>query len=355
MKLSVDVNAPVYLLKGDDEVLLGDAVHELVHTLVGTGDRTLMVEELDAERYAHDTDGNQIGPLVDAAQTPPFLTDRRVVVGRQAAVFTTADSVAPLVAYLADPLDTTSLVLVWERVPKAGGARLGAVPKKLLDAIKACGGLVVDTGAGAGKARSQWIDEHLKDAGVKLDASARKVIEEQIGEDAGLLVGLLPTLEAVYGKGAKVTAQDLGPYLGVEGGVKPWDLTDAIDNGDVGLALDKLHRLINGSGQHPLQIMAMLTNHYGRMLALDGSGVADERGAAEVLGIKGSTFPAKKALTQCRRLGTDRLAEFTRLLAQADLDLKGAKAWPAELVVEVLVARLASRTPRPAGRGGARR
>jgi DNA polymerase III subunit delta len=30
-----------------------------------------------------------------------------------------------------------------------------------------------------------------------------------------------------------------------------------------------------------------------------------------------------------------------RLLSEADVDLKGAKAWPDELVLEVLVARLA--------------
>lgn len=345
MKISVNLNAPVYLLKGDDEVLLDDAARELVHALVGAGDRTLMVEELDAEKYTQDNGDLHIGPLVDAAQTPPFLTDRRVVVGRHGAVFTTADAVAPLVAYLEDPLPSTALVLVWERGPKAGAsARLGATPKKLLDALKKAGGEVVDTGAGQGKAKEKFIEEQFRGAGVKLDASAREAIATRIGEDAGLLVGLLPTLEAVYGEGAKLGAEDVMPYLGVEGGVKPWDLTDAIDNGKVADALDTLHRLMSGNGQHPLQILATLTNGYSKMLALDGSGVGDERAAAELLGIKGSTYPAKKALAQTRKLGSERLAEFICLLAQADLDLKGAKAWPPELVIEVLVARLASRT-----------
>jgi DNA polymerase-3 subunit delta len=355
MKLNIDLSSPIYVLKGDDDVLLEDTMVELVHGLVGDGDRTLMVEELDATRYESDSGDYQIGPLVDAAQTPPFLTERRVVVGRHGAVFSTTEAVAPLIAYLADPLPSTSLVLVWEKGPKTG-AKLNKMPTKLADAIKRSGGVVVDTGAGSGKARSQWLDEHLKDAAVKLDASARKVIEEQIGEDAGLLVGLLATLEGVFGTGAKVGAEDLTPYLGQEGGAKPWDLTDAIDRGDVTGSLEKLHRIMGSSGQHPLQIMGTLTNHYLRMLALDGAGVADEQRAAEILGIKGSTFPAKKALAQARKLGPERLAEFTVLLAQADIDLKGAKAWPPELVVEVLVARLASRTPSSSGaRSGGRR
>jgi DNA polymerase-3 subunit delta len=343
VKISVNLNAPVYLLKGDDEVLLDDAARELVHALVGSGDRTLMVDELDVEKYTQDNGDLHIGPLVDAAQTPPFLTERRVVVGRQLGSFTKAEDVAPLVAYLGDPLPTTSLVLVWEKLPKPGATK-GKQPKALLDALKKAGAEVVDTGAGTGKAKDKWLDEQFKGASVKLDGAARRLVEDRIGEDAGLLVGLLPTLEAVYGPGAKLTGEDVTPYLGVEGGVKPWDLTDAIDKGDVGGALDSLHRMMHGSGQHPLQILASLTNQYVRMLALDGSGVGDERAAAELLGIKGSTYPAKKALTQCRKLGSERLAEFVVLLAQADLDLKGAKAWPAELVIEVLVARLASRT-----------
>jgi DNA polymerase-3 subunit delta len=90
--------------------------------------------------------------------------------------------------------------------------------------------------------------------------------------------------------------------------------------------------------------MATLTNHYLRMLRLDDPDVRGEKAAAEVLGIKGSTFPAKKALTGAERLGSDRLAEVVELLARADLDLHGARAWPPDVVVEVLVARLAGRT-----------
>lgn len=353
MKLDVSLDLPVYVLKGDDSVLLEDTVVELIHALVGEDDRALMVEEFDAGKYEDVSGEYQIGPLVDGAQTPPFLTQRRVVVGRQAGVFTTKDGVAPLVAYLGDPLDTTRLVLVWEKGPKAN-ARLGAMPKSLADAVKTAGGVVLDTGAGTGKQRTQWLDQHLKDAPVKLDASARHALVEQIGDDAGLLVGLLPTLEAVFGAGAKLTADDLTPYLGQEGGARSFDLTDAIDRADVAGALDTLHRLLEGSGWHPLQVMATLTNHYNRMLALDGAGVADERAAAELLGMKGSTFPAQKALRQGRTLGPDRLAEFTRLLAHADLDLRGARHWPPELVVEVLVARLASRTPKPTRASGRR-
>jgi DNA polymerase-3 subunit delta len=96
-----------------------------------------------------------------------------------------------------------------------------------------------------------------------------------------------------------------------------------------------------GGGRHGLQIMATLHGHYARMLMLDGAAVTGEKDAAQLLGMKGSTFPARKALTQARRLGHDRVVQAIDLLAAADLDLRGAKAWPDGLVLEVLVARLA--------------
>jgi DNA polymerase-3 subunit delta len=87
--------------------------------------------------------------------------------------------------------------------------------------------------------------------------------------------------------------------------------------------------------------MATLHSHYARMLRLDGAGARSEKEAAEVLGLRGSTFPAKKALNGARALGSPGVRRAITLLAESDLALRGAQAWSNELVMEVLVARLA--------------
>ena len=338
--------APIIVVKGGDEVLLGAGLTELLHELVGTEDRALLVEELLIDTHvAPDDDGYDIARLVDAAQTPPFLTERRIIVSRHSAVFSTKDAVAPLVAYLADPLASNTVVLVWEKDPRPlRQPKLPAVPKSLLDAVTACGGSVVDTSGGTGKAQEAWITEQLRAAAVNFDASAQKLLAEHVGSELGRLPGILTTLEGVFGSGARVSAADVEPFLGVAGDIAPWDLTDAIDKGDVVDALDALQRMLVGGSRHPLQVLATLNTHYLRMVQLDSPDIRGEKMAAEVLGLKGSTFPAKKALDGAHRLGSARLAEFVALLARADLDLHGAKNWPPELVVEVLVARLAGRS-----------
>jgi DNA polymerase-3 subunit delta len=92
------------------------------------------------------------------------------------------------------------------------------------------------------------------------------------------------------------------------------------------------------------------------MLALVGDDVDGERDAAAVLG--SAPFVAKKALEQSRRLGSARIAQSINLIAAADLDVRGASALDPDVVVEILVARLARQTrPRRASRprAGARR
>lgn len=331
----------VTLVVGDEPTVLGDAVHTTVHDALAGADRDLALAQLTEDDYRVD-DHYEIAPLVDAAQTPPFLTEHRVVVGRHLGRFTKADDLAPLLAYLADPLPTTRLVLVWERGQNPRQDRHGAAPKKLVEAVTAAGGVVLDTAIGSGKAADAWLEDRLTHAAVKLDRDARALVHERFGEDRSRVIALLATLESAYGAGAKVGVEDVEPFLGEAGSVPPWELTDAIDRGDIPTALDKLTRMLGAGDRHPLQVLATLHSHYGRMLRLDGEPGLDERAAAKLLGLKGSTFPAKKALTQSKRLGSAKLRTAFALMAEADLALRGAKAWPPELVMEVLVARLAN-------------
>ena len=111
------------------------------------------------------------------------------------------------------------------------------------------------------------------------------------------------------------------------------------------------HRLLGAGGRHPFQLLSMLHKHYGAMLRLDGSGITDPAAAASVVNM--APYPARKVFDQGRKLGPERIGRAVGLIADADLDLRGVIDWPAELVIEVLVARLAqlarTRSVAPAG------
>jgi DNA polymerase-3 subunit delta len=330
-----------YLVRGDDASLVAQEVRSLIAEIVGNRDHGLVVEEIGGGPG----DELNVGAVVDACLTPPFLIDRRVVVVRDVGRLSTGD--APrLVEVVDSPLPTTVLVLV-------GGG--GTVPAPLVKAIKAHGRIVEVTTTKAGE-RKAWLHDHLRGAPVKLEPAAENLLVRHVGEDLGRVEGLLGALGAAYGEGARISVDDLTPYLGEAGNVPRYELTDAIDRGEPGLALVVLHRMLEAGGLAPIQIVATLHGHFANMLALDGDDITGEGDAAAALGV--APFVAKKALEQSRRLGSSKIADAINLIARADLAVRGESGLSDELVVEVLVARLArltrpTRSARPSRSGGA--
>jgi DNA polymerase-3 subunit delta len=326
-----------WLVDGEDPTLVADEVRRLVSKLAG-GDPALTVEDFWGDEV-------DLEAVAGACATPPFLADRRVVVLRDAGRFS-ADDVRPLLAYLEDPLPTTSLIVA------AGGG--GRIATKLANAIKKVGEVV---SVGPGRDARGWVEARLREAPLRFEAAARTQLTSHLGEDLGRLPALIEALVASYGSGASIGVAELEPFLGEAGSVAPWELTDAIDRGDTETALTVLHRLLHAGDRHPLVVLAVLHRHVAQALQLDGSGATSEAAAAAILGIaKGrSTFPARKALATSRRWGSDGVARAIRLLADADVDLRGESTWPAEAVLEVLVARLSRLAPRRAGASSSRR
>ncbi|HWF16556.1 MAG TPA: DNA polymerase III subunit delta [Acidimicrobiales bacterium] len=322
--------AAAYLVRGDDPSLVAQEVRTLVADVVGDRDHSLVVEEIGGAA-GEELD---VGAVVDAACTPPFLLDLRVVVVRDAGRLLTAD-VPRLIEVVNAPLPTSVLVLV------AGG---GTIPAALIKAIGAQG-QIVDVSTSKAGDRKAWLHEHLRGANVHLDRDASDLLAGHVGEDLGRVEGLLSALSAAYGEGATVSADDLEPYLGEAGNLPRYALTDAIDRGEPRTALRVLHRLFEAGGLAPMQILATLHGHFANMLALDGGDTMGERDAAAILGT--APFVAKKALEQSRRLGSEKITAAIKLLAAADLDCRGMSGLDPEVVVEILVARLATQT-RPA-------
>ena len=69
---------PAYVVAGEDASLVGEAARELIRDLVGQEDPALVVEEHGTE------DDPDMGSILDACATPPFLASHRVVVVRDA-------------------------------------------------------------------------------------------------------------------------------------------------------------------------------------------------------------------------------------------------------------------------------
>ena len=331
----------VHSVRGDDPTLRETALAELLAELVGDDDRSLTLEEHVIPGRSMESDvpagaegrALAVAAALNGAQSPPFMTSRRVVVVRDAGNLTAGDA-QPIVDYLTEQLETTELVIV------TGGGRLPA------NLTKAWKGVVHEVGPRS-ESTGDVLDDAVAAAGIGLDRDAAKQVQAHLGEDAGRVPQLVAVLDAAFDDEALLTADDVEPYLGEVGSVPGYQLTNAIEQGDVPGALATLQRMLTatsareGKPMHPLQVLGLLQSHFRRLLRLDDPELGSTGDAIEALGGRVKEYPARKALAQARALGTDGIRRAFDLLHQADLDLKGARAIPEDAVMEVLVARLA--------------
>jgi DNA polymerase-3 subunit delta len=343
------------LVRGADPVLRDREVQRIIDELLGADDRSLALDDhtiAGRRRAGEDApDEEPVGDggvelpafagIATALQSPPFMTGARVVVVREIGNLT-ADQGRWLAEWIADPLEGVHLVLV------VGGGR---TPTALDKACK-------EHAQAAGPAEEKTADvlqRELKDAHLKLAPNVASQVAEHLGDDAGRVPELVELLHSTYGDNATLDLAEVEQYLGELGTAGRFDLTNAIDRGDLPGALEAAHRLMSATSAaqpkplHPMQLMASLAYHYQRLLRLDDPAIVTKEHAADALGMKsagGARFP----LEASRKLGSDGLREATVLLAQAELDLRGASGLDERTVMDVLIARLAALSRRSARR-----
>ncbi len=377
------------LVKGSDPVLRADTVAAIVDDLVEGVDRSIALDDLEIPDRKREDEGDDVDDvdrddeldgvalglaerIMVAISSPPFLTTRRVVVIRNVNGLTKAQA-EMVVERLADPVPGVYVVLV-----QHGGKMANALAKFLKDhkivAVEPeAETIAASTEKKKGPDKRTVVDVELQRAlgasGVKLDAGARARIVAHLGDDAARVHELVALLGTRFPLGSTVRADDIEPYLGEVGtAASSFELTTAIENGDTATALEVLHRLMHATSakhakpQHPMQLMPLLTNYYRALLRLDDPSVQTKEDAHAILG--GNPWAAKYRFDAQRAVGSAGVAKAYALLAQADLDLRGAGGATAvddETVMQLLVARLCAlhqrnrsrgaRTPAAGGRG----
>ncbi len=322
-----------YLVQGGDASLRDRAVQRLVDELLEGQDRTLALED----HALTDDDTEAFAAVTNALQSPPFMTAYRVVVVRDIGQAST-EQAQWLAGWIAEPLDSARLVLVVGE---------GRTPAPIDKAVKAHGEVVKPVT----EKTADLLSGELKGAKVKLAPAASQAVVDHFGEDAGRVPELVALLGSTYGEGATLDLADVEVYLGDVGTAGNFDLTNAIDKGDVAGALDTLNRMLSATSAqqqkpvHPMQIMGMLSSSYRKLLRLDDPAIVTKEQAALALDMK-SVAGARFRLDAAKRLGTPGLKEAIDLLARAELDLRGEGGLDERTVIEVLVARLAALTRR---------
>lgn len=261
-------------------------------------------------------DGADADPdeIVNAANTLPFMSDRRLVIVRDTDRMPAA-ALTTLAEYAKDPAPFSTLVLVATKVNRGS---------RLYKAVDALGGVHEYAAPKRGEYPSEVVKlfaEHGKRAG--MDAASALV--EAAGRDLRRLDTEVDKVVAYVGDRERVTTADISAVV-ARGVASVFDLTDSLGARDAGRAVARLRSLL-AAGESPYGILAMAVRHVRNLV---GARALMDRGsrADEMAGLLGMPpWQVRGILAQAANYTPEELSRALRDAAAVDADLKtGADA-----------------------------
>jgi DNA polymerase-3 subunit delta len=239
---------PVALLHGWDTLLLEDALAVISGALFhDAGSAALGREVLDARNVSVDA-------IVRGALTLPFLGATRLVAVRHAQALPAKQS-DTLVAYLRAPSRSTCLLLLADEPLHAQRDRrehwlLGAVPAAM----------IIELGLRRGRELERWLQQRGRRDGLEVDDDAARLLTQLVGDDLAVL--LAETHKAALAGGPenqRVGVAEVRAVVGAHRLSGIFELTNAVERGQAGVALTALVSLLN-AGEEPLRLVGLLTS-----------------------------------------------------------------------------------------------
>lgn len=316
------------LVIGDDPSRVYQTLEEHIQNIEDiTGDKL--------EKVTYQSGESQVTEVIMAWQQNFIFSSRALIVLRDPGDLL-AEDVDALIAAIDSYSGVNYLVLV------GFSGKIDARLKAMLSKRRA----VIDCSLGSKKEKTGFFGETVHKSGLRFEPDAYKRLVDYFGEDVGGVIPFLELLKASIGHRASIDRESLEPFLTSPGDVAPWDLTDAIEAGQVEKSLELLHRMIDAGGKHPLQVLSVLQRRFTDLAAISSSETRTPQQVRETLKARYKSFNRPdfvldKMIGTARRIGYHRLARSFELLSMADRQVKGEGGLSPELAMEMLVGRLA--------------
>lgn len=293
--------APMYLLEGTEEYIKQQALLRLCEKLLPQG-----LEQMNLT----DLNDPPADALIAAAETLPFMGEKRVVVVRDCDLLTAGrkqeneSKAETLLAYL--PKASPSTCLVFHVRGKADGR------KKLYTYLKKANAIVDFSPMSDGEC-AQWVQKSMRQMGKQLDAATAGQLVFTVGKDAALLKQEMDKLLSFVAERELITAADIESVCTQSLECTVFQMVDAQVAGHYDEAFRLLSSMVR-SGEDRIGILAMLLRQYRilyHMRCLLEEGAPQQ---ASALGIP--PFAIARTQQQARRYSPENLkAAYDELLA----------------------------------------
>lgn len=312
--------APVYLFKGDADLLMEEAWAGLVERVIPANARRFNGEKLAAK----DCPAVEV---VNRLRALPMFGSKRLIMVRGAHAWQ-KDQQKPLLAYLEEPYPSACLVLTVS-------SRKGT---EKLEAAAASVGVVVDFVGPTEWNVAQWLQERARSKNKKLTPQAASVLFDQTGLDLYRLEQELEKLTVYVGERGTIDVADVQELASAQRGFTIFELLRLISRRDTSQAVKAMRRLLL-SGEQPLVILALMAR---QVRLLWQSRDAVERGMTPADLSRRLRLPqsvVKNYVKESASFSQQELSRIHKAIRQVDIGLKGMGTKP-EWFMEHLVLRL---------------
>ena len=301
--------APVYLIFGDEDLLLERAIRRL-------RDRVAEVADLDFNFDSFDGETAGAADVIAAANTLPFASERRLVVVRGVDSMRAADH-ALLADYAADPAPTACLVLVARKIPKNS---------RLYKAVDALGG-IAEYRAPKRSEYPGWVTQLFAARGRTLSRDGAEVLVRFVGRDLRRLETEAEKIIAYAGERTALDRADVEVVVVRTASASVFDLLNALGARECATALEVLDALVR-DGEQLLGIHAMCLRHIRQLVSaralVDRS---DERGVVQ-RELRLQDWQARSLTEQARRFTPAELSRALRDGADLEARMKSGRGEP---------------------------
>ena len=235
--------SPVYLLFGDEDFLMDEAVEAIVGAALGDADKGFNLDVLRGT----DADGRDI---VARASAFPLNSDRRVVIVREPEKLSGREPEF-LVQYLENPLASTVLLLVSGKPD---------FRTKLFSTAKSRGA-AVEFRQFYDNQIPDWITERVQSLGRRLEPEGAKLLAACCGPSLRDVMNEIDKLFIYAGERTELAVADVSAVVGISREFTPFELQKAIGRRDTGRAITILERLMEAAVGIPV-IVAVLTKYF---------------------------------------------------------------------------------------------
>jgi len=311
----------IYVIYGQEKLLLEEALERLKKKLSGEIDLTLNYEEFRGPETNSDA-------ILRVANTIPFFGSKRLIVVKEVDKLTVSDD---FLDYIDNPSEFTHLVLMADKIDKR--SKLFKITNKK--------GYAYEYKPPGQKELPKWIKEKFLKEGKKITEDAVRYICLNVDNDLMRIQNEVEKVCLYYQDKKTLNSADIEILVEKSSENTIFELVDLIGRRKEGEALKVLNNLIE-NGQPVPFLFHMMLRQFRLLLKtkvlLDKRGVAFSMLAKE---LKVPPFVVSRYREQSHNFSIGQLRGAHKLFLEAEIDFKTSRKEP-RLILEMLIDKIIS-------------